>query len=105
MQNDPVGDYVNALNADTQALAQYTGMLLELINTGQAANVAQIVEVEIAAQTVVNRVFARELQDQANQIILNTLGADNRYLGAAQAFSDQLERLKNVLDMIGKQWK
>ena len=102
---DPVGKYVNALNTDTQELAQYTGMLLELINTGQAANVAQIVEVEIAAQTVVNRVFARELQDQANQIILNTLGADNRYLEAEQAFTDQLKRFNNVLDIIDKSWK
>ena len=80
-------------------------MLTTITDNPLFANVEMVRNVVASAQAVVNRVFARGLQEPANQIILNTLSADDRYLEAAQAFSGQLEIFNNALDMIGKQWK
>ena len=100
LYNDPVGEYVNTLNADKQELTQYNNLLWGLIQSGQSGNADQLGLVVAAAQSVVKRVFARELQDQANQFILNALGADERYLTTAQAFAEQLKRFNNVLEII-----
>ena len=99
-QFDPVGDYVNVLNADTQELAQCNNMLKAIADNPLFANAETIRIVASAAHAVVNRVRQRELEDSANQIILNALGADPRYETAAQAFSAQLKLLKDKLDSL-----
>ena len=101
-QFDPVGDYVNALNADTQELTQYNNLLWGLIQSGQSGNADQLGLVVAAAQAVVNRAHQRELRDNANQIILSVLGADPRYEKAADAFAEQLKIFNNVLETIQK---